>query len=68
MDTDDVFFKPPEPVGRDGDTREKVEAIAGLIEAFITPLTLLVPSRYKADIDDALEKMKEAVYGSSGNC
>lgn len=62
MDTND--FRPPEPTGTDGDTREQIAAISHLIYAFIQPLLALIPSRYKADIQEALDKMKEVINDS----
>lgn len=55
----------PEPAGAGITTKEQVEAIAKLIEAFIAPLMLLVPSRYKTEIQAALDKMKEVVDGNA---
>lgn len=54
----------PAASGKDAGYKEQLEAIAKLIEAFIAPLILLVPSRYKAEIQDALDKMKEVFDGN----
>ncbi len=64
MENERNDYEPSDPIGRDKDTREQIKAVAGLIEAFIAHLMLLVPSRYKADIQEALDKMKEVVDGN----
>ena len=64
MDNGDNDFTPPEPTGTGHSTREQVLAIARLIYAFIAPLMLLVPSRYKQEIQEALDKMKEVIDGN----
>lgn len=61
MDEQEKDHRVPGPTGVDADTKEKIEAIARLICAFIAPLTLLIPSRYRKEIQEALERMKEVV-------
>lgn len=64
MDEEEKDHSVPAPTGAGASNREQIEAIAKLIYAFIAPLTLLLPSRYKNEIQEALDKMKEVIDGN----
>lgn len=67
MDEDTIEIPVDDPTSADASNREKIEAIARLIYAFISPLLALIPLRYKADIQEALDKMKEVIDGNANS-